>query len=118
MLWLDFNVKFSMDNEIGSRREYSSLKLPKEKFNKDLFEIFFECNKILKRHGFVVIIMGDGKIAGKIYHAKDELVSLCEVFQWKLIKHSYSELDKTSRSFSSAFRTKNKKEHILIFQKA
>ena len=29
MLWLDFDVKFCMQNEIGSRREYSSLKLPK-----------------------------------------------------------------------------------------
>lgn len=61
--------------------------------------------------------MGDGKIAGEIYHAKDELISLCKVLQWKLVEYFCSELDKTSRSFSNAFRTKNKKEHILIFQK-
>ena len=49
MLWLDFDVKFCMQNEIGSRREYSSLKLPKEKFNTDLLEIFMQCNEVLQK---------------------------------------------------------------------
>lgn len=118
MCWLDFNFKFSMQNEIGSRREFSSLKLPKEKFNNDLLEIFTQADIVLKNTGFVVLIMGDGKIAGQIYNAKDELLPLCEKMQWKLIDYSYSELDKTSRSFTQSYRTKNKKEHIMVFQKA
>lgn len=117
MCWLDFNFKFSMQNEIGSRREFSSLKLPKEKFNNDLLEIFTQADIVLKNAGFVVLVMGDGKIAGQIYNAKDELLPLCEKMQWKLIDYSYSELDKTSRSFMQSYRTKNKKEHIMVFQK-
>ena len=106
-----------MQNEIASRREFSSLKLPKEKFNNDLLEIFTQADIVLKNAGFVVLVMGDGKIAGQIYNAKDELLPLCEKIQWKLIDYSYSELDKTSRSFMQSYRTKNKKEHIMVFQK-
>lgn len=117
MCWLDYDFKFSMENEIGSRREYSSLKLPKEKFNNDLLEIFTQSNYILKNGGFIVLIIGDGKIAGKIYNAKEELLPICKSLRWKLIDYSFSELDKTSRSFVQSYRTKNKKEHIMVFQK-
>ncbi len=117
MCWLDYDFKFSMQNEIGSRREFSSLKLPKEKFNNDLLEIFTGADFTLKNNGFVVLVMGDGKIAGQIYNAKDELLPLCEKMQWKLVDYSYSELDKTSRSFTQSWRSKNKKEHIMVFQK-
>ncbi|MWV63019.1 hypothetical protein DCO58_01075 [Helicobacter saguini] len=118
MLWLDFNVKFSMQNEIGSRREYSSLKLPKEKFNSDLLEIFKECQIVLKDKGYIVLVMGDGKLQGEIYNAKEEILKLANTLCWTLIDYSYSELDKTSRSFMQSYRTKNKKEHILVFQKS
>lgn len=117
MLWLDFDVKFCMNNEIGSRREYSSLKLPKEKFNTDLLEIFTQCNYVLQQNGIIIVVMGDGKIAGKLYNAKEELLQIGDMLQWKLIDYSYNELDSTSRSFKKSYRTKNKKEHIMIFEK-
>lgn len=117
MLWLDFDVKFSMQNEIGSRREYSSLKLPKEKFNNDLLEIFTQCQRVLQDRGHIVLVMGDGKIQGEVYNAKDEISALAAQMAWRLIDYSYSELDKTSRSFMQSYRTKHKKEHILVFQK-
>lgn len=117
MLWLDFDVKFSMQNEIGSRREYSSLKLPKEKFNNDLLAIFTQCQMILKNKGHIVLVMGDGRIQGETYNAKDEILALASQMAWILLDYSYSELDKTSRSFMQSYRTKHKKEHILVFQK-
>ncbi|WP_066387060.1 DNA methyltransferase [Helicobacter himalayensis] len=117
MFWLNFDVKFSMLNEIGSRREYSSLKLPKEKFNNDLLEIFMQCNQVLMNKGFIVIVMGDGKIAGEIYDSKSEILTICKKLQWRLVDYSFSELDKTSRSFTQSYRTKNKKEYILVLQK-
>lgn len=117
MLWLDFDVRFSMINEIGSRREYSSLKLPKEKFNNDLFEIFTQCQIVLKNKAYIVLVMGDGKIQGEIYNAKDEILKISKKFNWCLVDYSYSELDRTSKSFIKKYRTKNKKEHILVFQK-
>lgn len=73
MNWLECDVKYSMETEIGSRREYSSLKKPQEKFSEDLFIIFNSCNDVLKQNGHVVIVMGDGKIQGKTYEAKENI---------------------------------------------
>lgn len=117
MNWLGYDVKFSMNAEIGSRREYSSLKHKEEKFNDDLLDIYRACNNVLKAGATIVMVIGDGKVAGHIYDAKDNMVNTCKKLGWKLSDYSYSELDKTSRSFQKSFRTANKKEHILTFTK-
>lgn len=117
MNWLGLDVKYSMEKEIGSRREFSSLKHPKEKFDDDMLEIFHGCNKLLKKNGIVVLVMGDGKISGEIYEAKANMERLCKQLNWELIDYSYTMLDDTSRSFTQSYRTKGKKEHILVFKK-
>ena len=118
MNWLGYDVKYSMESEIGSRREFSSLKHTEEKFSNDLFTILSACNNTLKPNGKVVIIMGDGKVAGKIYDAKENMTRICALLGWKLIDYSYSNLDDTSRSFQKSYRTKGKKEYIMVFNKA
>lgn len=117
MNWLDYDVKYSMNTEIGSRREFSSLKKPESKFNEDLLEIFEQCNKLLKPNGKVVIVIGDGRVAGKKYDAKENMLNLSKKIGWELIDYSYTNLDDTSRSFRQSYRTKGKKEHILVFSK-
>lgn len=117
MLWLDEDFRYAMNEEIGSRREFSSLKKPKENFGKDLLEIFKSCDKVLKDRSFIVIIIGDGKIQGEMYDSKESTLKVCEKIGWKLIDYSFTDLDKTSRSFQTSFRTNGKKEHILTFQK-
>lgn len=117
MNWLGFDVKFSMETEIGSRREFSSLKHPKEKFDNDMFEILSHVNNVLKVGGHAVLVMGDGKIQGETYEAKSNMERLCSKLNWKLIDYTYSMLDDTSRSFIQSYRTKGKKEHILVFKK-
>lgn len=117
MNWLGYDVKYSMKAEIGSRREFSSLKKPQEKFDDDLYEIFEACNKLLKNDGRVVIVMGDGRIQGKTYEAKANIERICSRLNWKLVDYSYTNLDETSRSFQQSYRTKGKKEHVLTFKK-
>lgn len=117
MNWLGYDVHFSMEKEIGSRREFSSLKAPKEKFDDDMSEIFSACDKVLKPGGYVALIMGDGKIRGVEYDAKANMEAICSALGWKLIDYSYSLLDDTSRCFAQSYRTKGKKEHCLVFQK-
>lgn len=117
MNWLEYDVKFSMEKEIGSRREYSSLKKSQNKFDNDLYEIFTACNKTLKDNGHVVIVMGDGRIQGEKYDAKLHIEEIGKKLKWRLIDYSYTSLDETSRSFQQSYRTKGKKEHILTFKK-
>lgn len=117
MNWLGYDVKYSMEKEIGSRREFSSLKHSADKFSGDLLTIFKECNNLLKPDGKVVLVIGDGCVAGKTYDAKENMINLCTPLCWKLIDYKYSNLDDTSRSFQQSYRTKGKKEHIMIFCK-
>lgn len=117
MNWLDFDVKFSMEKEIGSRREFSSLKHEESKFTDDILKIFTACDLTLKHGGHVVLVMGDGRVAGKMYDAKSNMIEICKKLNWNLVDYSYTLLDNTSRSFQKAYRTKGKKEHILVFCK-
>ena len=117
MLWLDEDFKYAMNEEIGSRREFSSLKKPKDNFAKDLLEIFLSCDIVLKVGGFIVIIIGDGKIQGKMYDSMANTIKVIDEIGWHLIHDSYTNLDETSRAFQSSFRTIGKKEHVLTFQK-
>lgn len=117
MNWLDYDVKFSMNNEIGSRREFSSLKHDKEKFNDDIYNILKECNNALKTHSYAIIIIGDGKIRGEVYDAKSNITEICSKLNWKLCDYGVSMLDDTSKSFQQSYRTKGKKEHIFVFKK-
>ena len=117
MNWLECDVKYSMENEIGSRREFSSLKKPQDKFDDDLYAIFSACNKTLKYNGNIVIVMGDGRIQGEIYEAKSHIEKISEKLNWELIDYSYTSLDETARSFQQSYRTKGKKEHILTLKK-
>lgn len=117
MNWLGYDVGFSMEKEIGSRREFSSLKHNEEKFSEDLTRIFTECDKLLRPGGHVVLIIGDGRVAGKTYDAREHMIAICEPIGWRLIDYKYTLLDKTSRSFQQSYRTKGKKEHILVFTK-
>lgn len=117
MNWLDYDVQYSMNTEIGSRREFSSLKKPESKFNDDLLAIFKQCNIVLKDSGLAVIVIGDGKVSGKMYDAKKNMIEITTKIGWELIDYSFTNLDDTSRAFQQSYRTKGKKEHIFTFKK-
>lgn len=117
MNWLWYNFKDAMDLEIWSRREFSSLKQPKEKFNNDMLWILSECNKVLMKDWYSILIMWDGKIQWEIYESKSNMVEICSQLNWELVDYKYTLLDNTSRSFQQSFRTTWKKEHILVFKK-
>lgn len=117
MNWLNYDVKFSMKAEIGSRREYSSLKRSEDKFSNDLYNIFSECDITLKKGGYIIIVIGDGKVAGKIYDARLNMLKIASQIGWDFVSSSYTYLDDTSKSFQQSYRTKGKKEYILIFRK-
>ena len=117
MFWLGYDYNFSMRSEIGSRREFSSLKRPVSKFSSDIAAVFASCDKVLRPGGFAVIVIGDGKVGGRIYDAASDTERICHSLGWSLELCSDSMLDDTSRSFPQGYRTKGKKEHIMVFRK-
>lgn len=117
MMWLGYDFKPVMDKEIGSRREFSSLKKEADKFTNDLYKIFLSANYTLKKGAHIVIIIGDGKIQGEKYDSRENTLYIAKKLNWELIEEKYTELDKTSRNFQQSFRTKGKREYFLVFEK-
>lgn len=115
--WLGLDVQFAQYNEIGSRREYSSLKENPKKWNNDLIKCFVEINRVLKNKGVAFIIIGDSVI-------KKELIKIDEII--KGFSHSIgfavfdiisSDLARHSKVFNPTFAQKGKREHLIILQK-
>lgn len=117
MLWLGYDFRHSKDTEIGSRNEFSSKKQPVSNFTNDLREIFAESDKLLKHGAYVVIVIGDGVVSGKLYNSKEHTISICSDIGWELIDSSDTPLEKTSKCFNKEFRANGKIEHTLVFLK-
>jgi len=107
-----------MASEIGSRREFSSLKKKADKFTNDLYNIFKSANFSLKNGAHIVIVIGDGKIAGEKYDSRENMLEIAKKLKWILVEEKSTQLDETSRNFQQSFRTKGKKEYFLVFKKS
>ena len=115
--WLGLDVQFAQYNEIGSRREYSSIKENPKKWKDDLIKCFIEMSRVLKNKGIAFIIIGDSVI-------KKELIKIDEII--KGFSHSIgfvvldiisSDLANHSKVFNPNFAQRGKKEHLIILQK-
>jgi site-specific DNA-methyltransferase (cytosine-N4-specific) len=115
--WLDLDVRFAQYNEIGSRREYSSLKKPANQWTIDLKKCFSEMYRLLKKDGLAFIVIGDSVI-------KKELIKIDKVIQnfmpevgFDICNIISSDLSGHSKIFNPTFAQKGKKEHLIILRK-
>jgi len=117
MLWLDIDVKFAQYNEIGSRREYSSLKEKKEKWNEDLIKCFAEMQRVLKPNHFAFIVIGDSVIKKELIKIEKEISEFAPILGLKVNEILSSDLSKHSKIFNPSYAQKGKKEHLIILEK-
>lgn len=117
MTWLGYDYKPVMLSEIGSRREFSSLKKNHAKFTDDIKKILEKCYETLVPNGIIVMIIGDGKIAGERYDSFHYISIIANELNLKIIDYKKVNLDETSKSFSKSFRTKGKIEHFIVLEK-
>jgi DNA modification methylase len=115
--WLDLDVKFAQYNEIGSRREYSSLKEKKEKWNEDLIKCFAEMQRVLKPNHFAFIVIGDSVIKKELIKIEKEISKFAPKIGFKVNEILSSDLSKHSRIFNPSYAQKGKKEHLIILEK-
>jgi site-specific DNA-methyltransferase (cytosine-N4-specific) len=115
--WLDLDVQFAQYNEIGSRREYSSLKKPAAQWTADLKRCFSEMYRLIKKDGLAFVVIGDSVI--KKEHIKIDLViaDFMPDIGFKVCNIISSDLSEHSRIFNPTFAQKNKKEHLIILKK-
>ncbi len=114
---LNFDFKEVQNNEIGSRHEYSSKKVPKEQWQKDFTETLSNISKKVKKGGKLIFVMGDSQIAKeKIDASKLVQTSAKEIaLKYKLLE-SYPMAGR-SRYFNASYQAKNKFEHIIQLSK-
>ncbi|MFH0948220.1 MAG: DNA methyltransferase [Elusimicrobiota bacterium] len=116
-LWLDLDVKFAQNNEIGSRREYSSLKENPEKWNNDLIKCFIEMQRVLKPSHLAFIVIGDSVIKKELIKIEKEISDFAPSTGFRVNEILSSDLSNHSKIFNPTFAQKGKKEHLIILQK-
>jgi len=115
--WLDLDVKFAQYNEIGSRREYSSLKEKKEKWNEDLIKCFAEMQRVLKPNSHAFIVIGDSVIKKELVKIEREISGFAPKIGFTVKEILSSDLSSHSRIFNPTYAQKGKKEHLIILEK-
>lgn len=115
--WLDLDVKFAQYNEIGSRREYSSLKEKKGKWNEDLIKCFAEMHRVLKRNHYAFIVIGDSVIQKELIKIEKEISVFAPVIGFDVKEIHSSDLSSHSKLFNPSYAQKGKKEHLIILEK-
>jgi site-specific DNA-methyltransferase (cytosine-N4-specific) len=115
--WLGLDVHFAQYNEIGSRREYSSLKENSKKWKDDLIKCFIEMNRVLKNKGMAFIIIGDSVIKKELIKIDETIKSFAHPIGFVIRDIISSDLANHSKIFNPTFAQKSKKEHLIILQK-
>lgn len=116
MHWLGMDVGGVKDREMGSRLRYSSLRWPVSTFRDELRECFAGMGRALKPGGRAVVVMGDSVVQGQIVDGRDMVKSAARKSGFRLVDSMRYELDDISRTFHAGFRTKGKKEHIVVLK--
>jgi site-specific DNA-methyltransferase (cytosine-N4-specific) len=115
--WLDLDVQYAQYNEIGSRREYSSLKKPATQWTTDLKKCFSEMHRLIKKDGLAFIVIGDSVIKKELIKIDEVITSFMPEIGFEICNIISSNLSEHSRIFNPTFAQKNKKEHLIILKK-
>ncbi len=115
--WLDLDVKFAQYNEIGSRRQFSSLKHDSQKWTDDLILCFKEMHRVLKPNHFAFIVIGDSVIKQKTIKIDEVIKEFVGNIGFEIQDIISSDLSSHSRIFNPTFAKKGKKEHLIILTK-
>lgn len=115
--WLDMDVKTVMENEIGSRREFSSLKKLPSKWIDDAKKTMAQMYRITKKGGRVFIIIGDSVIKRELINNGEIFVKLGKDLDFKHVETKTTPLNQHSSAFNPSFQAKEKNEHLIYFEK-
>lgn len=115
--WLDLDVKYAQENEIGSRREYSSLKHPASQWSDDLYKCFEEMYRVLKSGQYAFIVIGDSVIAKKLLKIDEIIAAFIPSVGFEVKNIISTSLSNHSRMFNPNFTANDKQEHLIILKK-
>lgn len=115
--WLGMDVKTVMDNEIGSRREFSSLKKNPNKWTEDAKKSMAQLFRVTKKGGKVFLIIGDSVINKKLINNGELFTELGISSGFRHVATKSTPLNLHSSAFNPSFQAKKKNEHLIYFEK-
>jgi hypothetical protein len=116
MNWLDMEWEFLKEVEIGSRLKHSSQGMGIGSYMQDMQKGFEHFRRVLKPDRNLAIIIGDSVIQDELFKGDDMARALSESVGFKTLDHIDYDLGLASRSFNRAFRSTDKREHIILLQ--
>ena len=116
-IWLGLDFRRARSGEIGSRREFSSLKKSPEKWGEDLRACLLEMRRILKPGKPAFIVIGDSVIAGARIDGGELVASAAGQVGFKVCGVESSSQAGHSKSFNPSFARKGKLEHLVHLER-
>lgn len=117
-IWLDMDIQFAQDNEIGSRREFSSIKENPKKWKEDMMKCLGAMKRIIKQNKYLFMVIGDSVINKKLIQMDQMIKELAIMHNLRCVKIVSSLLSKHSKMFNPKFSAQClKKEHLIQLQK-
>ena len=112
-VWLGLDFRSAQNGEIGSRREFSSLKKNPAKWGEDLRACLLEMRRILKPGRPAFVVIGDSIIAGARIDGGELVSSVAGRSGFKIGGVKSSSQAGHSKSFNPSFARKGKREHLV-----
>lgn len=113
--WIDGDVQFARDLEIGKHDTFTRPKATPEPFFNDFRMCMTEWERILQPNGRAFVVIGDSIVSGKFVAVGDTLVKIGKEVGLKLEARWVRNLATTRKSFNKDARIK--REHLLLFKK-
>jgi len=113
--WIDANVSFARDLEIGKHDTYTRPGAEPEPFFKDLKRCMCEWKRVLRPEARALVVIGDAIVNKEFVPVGDRLAGLGQELGFKLERRWVRNLDTTKKSFNQ--RARIKREHLLLFKK-
>jgi len=111
--WIDGDVAFSRDNEIGKHDVFTRKNATPDLFFKDIETCMAEWKRVLLQNGKAFVIIGDSIVNHKFVSVGDKFVELAENTGLTLEQRWIRTLSSVKKSFNHNARIK--REHLLLF---
>jgi len=114
--WINGSVAFARDLEIGSHDEFTKPHATPDQYFVDMQECFDEWQRVLKRGGRCLVLIGDAIVSKCPVSVADRYVDLAKEVGLRLEDRWIRELQATKRSFN-VWNSRISHEHVLLFRK-
>ena len=113
--WIDADVRFARDEEIGKHDVFTRPGAKPDLYFEDMTKCFKEWERILRKGGKVLIVIGDAIVSGESVPVADRFIEIMGSLNLELEKRWIRRLQKEKKSFNRNSRID--REHVLLFKK-